>query len=410
MQYTEVLEQAHNKDHFRVDEAGLEALERARNYIISSTSMNDSAARMATTNMMYGLAKIHLVQEALGYPADALFIGAPDMTTTRYPRKWQWGQAIGGLLNWGDGSVPLVFLDLQITTSTALVGGLEREPDVMMITARADRLRRKRPTVMGVEVDWDYDNGNHFINAYRVKPLGQRELPPYAFVIHGGDCEVKSPSLLGTGLDYEKSPVLQEQMQVIHTPLGLARILVGQAAHDYHTMYLHYEKYSKLKCLAIGEELFDTFTTISNEVHHGFTSPNTALLSCYHFTSGDTLYPVTLRSDLPTYLVRGIPNIDPTLLPEQPLSRSVLRRLRHANILPHGGGYTFPEVTDVADILTMNGHRYFILQGANGGKRVLAYPGTLPYTYRGSEVIDRVVSQQLGEIVAELQPLFSITT
>jgi hypothetical protein len=415
MQYIELLEQIKQHDHYRVVEEDslqyAELLERADSYIVSSLAIDDSAARMAKTNLAYGLAKIHWVQEALGYPADALFIAAPDMTTTRYAKKWQWGQAIGGILNWGDGSLPLTFLDLQITTSTALVGGLNHEPDVTTVMARVDKLRRNRPTIMGVEVGWDYDNGNHFINAYRVKALEQGDLPPYAFVIHGGDSEVKGPSILGTGLDYEKSQVLRDHMKVIHTPLGPVRILLEQAACDYHTMYLRYEEYSKQKCLAIGEALFGSFTIISNEAHHGFADPNTALLSCYHFQPGaETLYPITLRSDLPTYLVRGIPNINPELLAQQPLAETVKRRVQHANILPHGGGYTFPEVIDVADTLMLNGQRYFILHGTNGGKRVLAYPSTLPYAYRGLEVIDRVVSGKLGETVAELHPIFSITT
>ncbi len=386
-------------------------LERASSHVISSLAIDDSAARMAKINMAYGLAKIHWVQQALGYSPDAHFIGAPDMTTTRYSTKWQWGQAIGGMLTWGDGSLPLMFLDLQISTSTALVGGLDDEPDVRVITARADRLRRNRPTIMGMQVDWDFGNGNHFINAYRVEPLTQEKLPRYAFVVHGGDCEVKSPSVLGPGLDYEKSQRLRDQMKVIHTPLGPARIVVDEAAHDYYGLYLRYEEYSKQKSLAIGEALFNTFTLLSNVVHHGFADPNTALLSCYRFQPDiDTLYPVTLRSDLPTYLVRGIPNINLEMLSEQRLADTVKRGVRNANILPHGGGYTFPEVTDVVDTLTMNGDRYFILNSTNGGKRVLAHPGTLPYNYRGLEVVDRILSRQLGEIVAELHPLFSITT
>jgi prepilin-type processing-associated H-X9-DG protein len=176
-------------------------------------------------------------------------------------------------------------------------------------------------------------------------------------------------------------------------------------------MYLRYEEYSKQKCLGIGEALFDTFTPLSNVVHHGFADLNTALLSCYRFKPGaDTLYPVTLRSDLPTYLVRGIPNIDPATVAEQSLPETVKRRIGATNILPHGGGYTFPEVTGVANTLMVDGHRYFILNTTNGGKRVLAYPSTLPYVYRGLEGVDRIASRQLGEIVAELHPLFSITT
>ena len=388
-----------------------ELLERAKQYIVSSAGVDDGATKLAKTNLAYGLAKMHWVQETLGYPADALFIGSPDMTTTRYSTKWQWGQAIGGLLSWGDGSLPLVFLDLQISTSTALVGGLDHEPDLRVITTQAENLRRNRPTIMGIEVDWDFDNGNHFINAYRVESVSHENLPPYAFVVHGGDCEVKRPSILGIGLDYAESQQLRDQMKVIHTPLGSVRILVGQATRDYYAMYLRYEEYSKQKSLTMGEALFGTFTLISNEIHHGFADPNTALLCCYRFKSDtDTLYPVTLRSDLPTYLVRGVPNINPEILSEHLLPETVKRRVYAANILPHGGGYTFPEVTNVADTLVMNGHRYFILDGTNGGKRVLANPSALPYVYRGLEVIDRVVNLRLGKVIAELHPLFSITT
>lgn len=424
MRHTQLLQHAVSSPPGRAPLQSVELLERANQHIVASMAVKDCASEMARINMAHGLAKIHWVQQSLGYPADAHFIGAPDMTTTRYPTKWQWGQAIGGMLNWGDGTRPLTFLDLQISTSTALVGGLDREPDVRTIVARTDRLSRNRPTVMGIEADWDFGNGNHFINAYRVEPVTQVKLPPYAFVVHGGDCEVKRPSILGTGLDYKESTLLREAMKVVHTPLGPVRILRDQAAYDYHAMYLCYEEYSKLKCLALAEALFDTFSTISNVVHHGFADPNTALLSCYRFQPGsDTLYPVTLRSDLPTYLVRGIcrggvdprpdcfpQDIAPEMLSEPSLDESARQRARTANILPHGGGYTFPEVTDVADTMEMNGHRYFILNTTNGAKRVVAHPGALPHSYRGLEVIDSLVRHQLGEIVAELHPLFSITT
>jgi hypothetical protein len=64
-----------------------ELLERAREYVISSIAVDDSATRIATINMAYGLAKIHWVQQTFGYPADAIFTGASDISTTRYPLK-----------------------------------------------------------------------------------------------------------------------------------------------------------------------------------------------------------------------------------------------------------------------------------------------------------------------------------
>jgi hypothetical protein len=42
------------------------------------------------------------------------------------------------------------------------------------------------------------------------------------------------PSIVGTGLDYEKSQFLRNQMKIIPPPLGPVRVLIDQAARDYH--------------------------------------------------------------------------------------------------------------------------------------------------------------------------------
>ena len=389
-----------------------ECLERAQEHIVTAVAVPDCATRLAQINLGYGVAKIHYVQEALGYPADALFVASPDMTTSRGLTKWRWGLGAGGILSWGDGSRPLAFLDLQISASTALVGGLTREPDLELITTRIDRLRPSRPVVMGLEVGWGFGSGNHFINAYRVRPSAANEiLPPYVFVLHSGNGDVKQPSALGIGLDYEKSRPLQELMRTIDTPLGPTRVLTGQAARDYHAMYLRYEEFIKEKHLTQGAEIFGEFTPISNEVHHGLADANSALLGCCRFDADQpTLFPVTLRHDLPAYLVRGRPSIDAELLPCNHLPAAIRSRVHTANILPHGGGHTFPGIKTVTDVLLLGERRYYVLDSIGGGKRVVESLSTLAYAYRGVEVMDRLRAWRLADIIAELQLLFSVTT
>lgn len=388
-----------------------ELVERARHHIITAAAIPDGATHMAETNLAYGLAKMHWVQEALGYAPDAAFVAAPDMTTPRQPTRWRWGMGAGGILSWGDGDRPLVFLDQQVSTSAALVGGLDREPDPRQIVARAHHLRERRPVVRGFVTDWGFDSGNHFINTYRVHPAADEPLPPYVFVLHGGDAEVKRPTSLGIGLDYEQSAPLRECMTTLATPLGPARVLTGQTACDFYAMYLQYEEYCREKQLATAAEIFGAFTTVSNEIHHGFADQNTANIACYRFSSGSrTLYPVVLRPDLPAYLVRGEPNIDPALLPCPHLPEAVRRRVHAANALPHGGGCTYPEVRRVADVISIDERRYYVLETAGGSLRVVDDLHMLPHAHRGLEAMDRLREWRLGRVVAELQPLLSLTT
>jgi hypothetical protein len=72
-------------------------LERASAHIFSS-GLNDSGERLGLANMKYGLAKIHLAQEAFGLKPDATFITAPDVSITRNTHRWESGFGYGGLL------------------------------------------------------------------------------------------------------------------------------------------------------------------------------------------------------------------------------------------------------------------------------------------------------------------------
>ncbi len=385
-------------------------IERARDSVWTELAVPDAVSALATANIRHGLAKILATQQALGFPLDASFVGSPDLTIPRNRHKWQWGMAIGGKLRWGDGSQPLIFLDPQINTSTALVATIDTMPDLATILDRIDQIRTHRTEIDGIELEWDLGRDNHFLNLYRVTSATENLASEWVVIVHGGEGEVKKPSRLGWGLDFQQSQPLRERMQVIETRFGPTRVLTGQVAADYYAEYLRARAYGQQKRRVIAEDLFPGCQVISNELHHGYQNINTAVIGAYGFGSDlDTIYPITLRSDLPTYLVRGIPNVHPDLVPDTvpPLLRE---RVIGANLLPHGGGYAFPEVTGVDAIVERKGERFVVFRLPNGGQRVTADLTSIPFEYRGEAVMDRVRAWQLATEVATLQPVYSITT
>ena len=82
-------------------------------------------------------------------------------------------------------------------------------------------------------------------------------------------------------------------------------------------------------------------------------------------------------------------------------------RLRSANILPHGGGYTFPHLQEVLSVIEMGQERYFELSlGADGSRQIVSDVRDMPYAYRGIEVAERVVELGLGDLIAQLDPVY----
>lgn len=379
--------------------------------IWSGLAVDDSATSLALANLRHGLAKMLATQHQLGFPLDATFICSPDFTTPRNQVKWQWGLAIGGKVQWGDGSQPLVFLDPQVNTSTALVATVDHRPELRVMLERIDRLRGKQVVIQGLDMEWDLGRDNHFLNVYQVaSSSGLNLISEFVVIVHGGEAEVRKPNALGWGLDYRESPPLREHMLVVDTPFGPTRVLTGQAAWDHYAGYLRYQNYSKEKRRVIAEEIFPGCQVISNEHHHGFDGINTALIGAYGFDPGlDTVYPITLRSDLPTYLARGTANVRHDHLPDA-VPATLGNRIANANVLPHGGGYTYPELASLEEIVPGATERYFVLRTTSGGRRVTADLTSIPFEYRGEPVMEMVRTWGLGEIVASLQPLYSITT
>jgi hypothetical protein len=387
-------------------------LQRAMEHIFS-TGLDDSGARLGLANMKYGLAKIHLAQEALGLASDATFIAAPDLTVTRNLNRWRSGFGYGGRLTWGDGQQEWIPLDLKPNCCGMLAGGLDRLPMQDALLQRVQTLQAEELCIEGIPLKWDFGESNHFINVFRVTPLDDSPLLPYAFVIHGSGDELRGETAWGEGLYWDWSEALRRKAEILETPFGPLRILTGQAARDYYAFCQRVDDFTNKRRLLVARRLFDDLTVYNNEAHQGLASMNDMVLGTYLVREGeDTLFPLTLQAGLPAYLVRGRPNLSDAVIERLGLEERARRlglydRLRSANILPHGAGYTFPHLQEVLSVIEMGQERYFELSlGTDESRQFISDVRDLPYAYRGMEVVERVVELGLGELVARLDPIY----
>jgi hypothetical protein len=85
----------------------------------------------------------------------------------------------------------------------------------------------------------------------------------------------------------------------------------------------------------------------------------------------------------------------------------VERQVEGAHVLPHGGGYVFPDIVDVADVHELNGSRYFELDQERGlGTQIVEDVAALPFEYRDRRVLDRALDLELLDVAACLIPEF----
>ncbi len=398
-------------------------LERAKKFIFS-TALADSASKLSRLNFRYGLAKMHLVQEHLGMNPTATFIAAPDCTITRNLQRWRNGIGYGGKVTWGDGTDPLIFIDTMPNACGMLVGTLDAIPDPIELIQRVHDMNARSGEIRieGVPIHWNFGSGNHFINVFEVFPnpaVGDSaDLPQYSFITHSSPSELKSdnnPRELG--LYYHLSKNLQEISKTLETPFGSINYVVDNGAYKYLEFFHWADRIGAERRKVAGKLLFDDFEVITNKTHQGLVHMNEVALGTHVFSTknGTDLYPLTLRSDLPCYLMKGFPNfneeaIETLNFADRMRTFGLEERIHNANILPHGGGYSFPHIIAIPEIFeTVEKRRYFSVDLGTGiGAKIFETPRELQFSYRGRQVLVQTIDLGLGEIVARMVPRFAL--
>ena len=390
-----------------------ETLRNAKNHCFF-IGLNDSGAELCKANIVYGIAGIHYIQNQLGLSPNATFISTPDMTITRNTNRWRSGFGYGGKISWGAGDDDLIILNVKPNACGMLVGGLEELPDIESLIRKLHEMETSTIEIDGIEVIWDFYKSNHFIDVLRVKPIAKSEqnLPPYAFIIHASTDEFRRDNESGFGIYYDTSKQLGEMAERVETPLGQFYILTGSGAKKYFERYQCAESFSKKKRKIAAELLFGEFIEISNETHQGLINMNETVLGCHYSNNHATLFPLTLRADLPAYLVKGNPNLSSESIEllgfeKRAKSLGVYDRLLNANVFPHGGGYVFPDILTVNKVIEVDGTRYFEVEMQNDrGKKIISEVRELPYEYRGRKVVLRALEIGSIEIIAKLIPQY----
>lgn len=381
--------------------------------LIFSMGLDDSAAKLGAANMVYGLAKTNFVLSQLGYPADATFIATPDMTITRNTARWQAGFGYGGKLQWGDGDRALLVLDVKPNGCGMLVGGLAEKPEPQAVVERLGQLKASRQSLSGVEINWDFGRGNHFIDICSVQAVeADWPLPPYAFIMHGSCPELHGETALGPGAYWDQSPALQRQARLFETPWGALHVLLDDKVASFVEFWGRADRFAKERRLLAARHCFGDFEAIANVTHQGLWGANGVLLGCQDTQDpeGDLL-PIAVRSDLPAYLFQGQPNLSEAVIDglgfrERALRHGVLGRLQQANVIPHGAGYAIPHLRDVLRVIEVGDRRYFEMSTIEARTTELVEElHDVQQKYRGRQPVLKALECGLGRMVARLTPL-----
>ncbi|MBW2968001.1 hypothetical protein KY362_05950 [Candidatus Woesearchaeota archaeon] len=389
-------------------------LNRAEKHIFS-TGLYDGTSHICLANMKYGLAKMHYVQQKYGLTPDATFISSPDETISRNNVRWEQGISYGGRLSWGSGKDRLMMLDVKPNCCGMLVGGIHDLPKPKNVLRRVFALEQKSTFISDMKVQWDFYKGNHFIDIFKVEPNEEKlKLPRYAVIIHAGCPELKGQTERGMGLYWNMSKQIMEMCKTVKTPFGPSYTLDGHDAHEYYKFYQFAEYFAKKRREIAFRNLFDNGKIIVNKTHQGMVNLNESMLGCQVFDSSKELVPISIRADLPSYLVRGKHSftqhqMDMLGFTQRAEEFGVKSRLSKANVLPHGGGYAFPDSLAVDKIWEMNNKRYFEIDMLDGvGKKIISNMKELQFTYRGREVLQRVLDLDMCEVAAVLHPIYTL--
>lgn len=387
-------------------------LKRAKDHIFS-LGLKDAASRLCQANMQYGLAKFHIVQERNGIRPDATFISTPDETVTRNTERWNGGIGYGGKIAWGSGREKLVILDVMPNACGMLVGGLEELPESKDIINNIANLAEEEVEVDGIPINWDFGVGNHFIDVFKVSRVLPVDLPNYAFIIHSGTIELKADNPKGFGLYIERSAILRDMAEVASTPFGKCHFLLGSDAREYYEFSKYAEGFSARRRSLAAERIFGEYREIANVCHQGLDNMNEIRLGVQDTTGGDrpeSLLPIALRDDLPAYLVKGLPNLSEEVIKTQGFKDraerlGVMERLTGANIAPHGGGYAFPDLLNVGNIVETSSARYFVIEmDHTDGQKIVSNLKGLRFNYRGRTIIVSSLELGLVKIATRLIP------
>lgn len=381
---------------------------------IISFGFHDASLEVSKLNTRYGLGKIILALESVGVDTSSCFcLFGPDGGISRNTSRWEAGFSYGCYLKWPgpDEGVKVTFPQIKPNACGVLVAKVKNQVSYKDLCIRLNEAKNQSTDISGYKLNLGVSN--HFIEmatvtSSKIDALTKGDI---AIFIHTSPSERKNQL-------YDLSYWKLKGGKWIDTALGPIFALWNEQAQEYYDLYREIEEFGKLKRETIARFLFGDIEIICNPTHQGLENINIARLGLYNSLDSSTsptglpLFPLTLRWDLPLFLVKGLPNIAPSeirnnnsLSPDS--LGKIYEQIQTVNILPHGSGYQIPFSPKGWDIEHDSGRRLFKLS-SNGINYIFTKPSELPYYYRGTEIIEKIMKFRFGEPVAELKQLYTL--
>lgn len=381
-----------------------ERMKNAEKYLFS-LGVNDPAEEVGRTNALFYLAKIHYIQEKLGYKQQGMFIGAPDFTFQTTPHKFYGSVPEGGKIIWGDGSYDLILGEMEFDFCGMLVGAVKNDPDLEEILDTLYKMKEKNLEIGGRKIGLrNFSQGSHFLNLYEVKNYEVLDLPKVVAVLHTSSDEMRDLLI----------KFVRERSEETQTPFGESCVLQGDNAREYERLCKYASEFSRRKRKLLFEEIFGSSEIIANHNHYELTGLNEAIIGCNIISKRGEVFVITLSDNLSAYLVKGKMNISPEKIEEivsspREIERWVYKKLRKANILPHGGGHKLNEIDSVAKVILYPDGKVIISKcESKTGTSAYVNMKEISRSYRSEGILDRVRSLKLGDHYAALRFIHGI--
>lgn len=379
---------------------------------IFSLGLDDLTARLSYKNMSFALAKImHILDD---HRAFSVF--APDATITRNKPRWLAGFGYGAVIRWSQEDV--TFPDIRPNGCGMLLMRVDDLPSKEELVERASSVNAEDLSLEGLDIQPDFGKGNHFFEFYEpvdVSDESDLSEDSYYAIIHGSAQELKD-NMYGWSEKGERE----------ETPVGGLNVLRGDKAEKYFEDWKRLASFSKKRREFLAEQVIGDHEVLSNYNHQGFCAPNEVRLGCYNSMEqedGD-LFPVTLRWDQPTFVFEGRQNISKNVMKklgflERAKELDLFEDLLNINILPHGGGYEIKlpyndfevTTTEFGNVYTLkmdSSQKNELEEDKDLSEMAITNPSSLPYSYRGIEVVERTLDLELGKVKAKLSPVITL--
>lgn len=202
------------------------------------------------------------------------FYAMADFSTSLNVFRARMGYPIGGILTWGDGTVPVIPAGIGPNHCGILVAEIGKLPDEQDLQGRMSRLQEHMPKIDGTLLQWDLGRKNHFLNIYR------SDSGRLLVIMHCSLPEARADNPWGFGHGLTESPILQGMTTRVATRVGTGEFFVGDEALRVRDQNALYESLARRKREVLCNALFDDAVVLSNVSHMRMLDLNAIQLGC----------------------------------------------------------------------------------------------------------------------------------